>query len=85
MEQRPQTSTPLKLAIAHFLQKNKDGNFQVKETFQDHNQRGTRFLGARAVSILNKWFNENKEYPYPDDATADYLARDAGRIQNYNY
>ena len=31
-------------------------------------------------SILNKWFIENKDYPYPDEATTDYLAKDAGLL-----
>ena len=37
----------------------------------------TRFLGSHAVSVLNKWFNENREYPYPDDAITDLLAQEA--------
>jgi len=36
-----------------------------------------RFLGAKAVSLLNKWFMENKEYPYPDETTTNQLAKEA--------
>jgi len=38
-----------------------------------------RFLGSRAVSVLNHWFQSNRDYPYPDDERTDRLAREAGR------
>ena len=37
-----------------------------------------RFLGSRAVSVLNHWFQSNRDYPYPDDERTDCLAREAG-------
>ncbi len=39
-----------------------------------------RFLGSRAVSVLNHWFQSNRDYPYPDDERTDRLAREAGII-----
>jgi hypothetical protein len=47
--------------------------------YGDDGQKGTRFLSTKAVSLLNKWFAENREYPYPDELTTDLLARDAGK------
>lgn len=49
-----------------------------------------RFLGSRAVSVLNHWFQSNRDYPYPDDERTDRLAREAGKIIcleqcNYSY
>lgn len=38
-----------------------------------------RFLGSRAVSVLNHWFQSNRDYPYPDDECTDRLAREAGK------
>jgi hypothetical protein len=50
----------------------------TRESSSDEkSKKSTRFLGNRAVSILQKWFNNNKEYPYPDDANTDKLAREA--------
>ena len=37
-----------------------------------------RFLGSRAVTVLNQWFQSNRDYPYPDDERTDRLAREAG-------
>jgi hypothetical protein len=37
----------------------------------------SRFLGVKAVSILNQWLIDNKNYPYPDESTTDYLAQQA--------
>ena len=39
----------------------------------------TRFLGSRAVAVLNNWFQTNRDYPYPDDERTERLAREAGR------
>lgn len=44
-------------------------------------ERGTRFLGARAVAILNRWFIDNHNYPYPNEATTDWLAHQAGKLK----
>lgn len=44
----------------------------------DDAQKGTRFLSTKAVSLLNRWFAENREYPYPDESMTDLLAREAG-------
>lgn len=48
---------------------------EVKE-----NQKATRFLSNKAVALLNKWFIENRDYPYPDEATTDLLAKEAGNL-----
>lgn len=42
------------------------------------NSSSTRFLGSRAVAVLNQWFQSNRDYPYPDDERTDRLAREAG-------
>jgi hypothetical protein len=44
----------------------------------------SRFLGVKAVSILNQWLIDNKNYPYPDESTTDYLAQQAGNNKNYS-
>ncbi|RNA25745.1 Pre-B-cell leukemia transcription factor 4, partial [Brachionus plicatilis] len=69
----PQTSTPLKIPT-NFLAN--QGEQMVKQEAKD-GQKSTRFLSNRAVSLLNKWFIENRDYPYPDEQTTDYLAREA--------
>jgi len=40
-----------------------------------------RFLGSQAVSVLNHWFQLNREYPYPDDDRTEQLANEAGITQ----
>ncbi|CAF2438281.1 unnamed protein product [Rotaria sp. Silwood2] len=47
----------------------------------DKECRNTRFLGSRAVTVLNHWFQSNRDYPYPDDERTDRLAREAGITQ----
>ncbi|CAF1021813.1 unnamed protein product [Adineta steineri] len=47
----------------------------------DKECRNTRFLGSRAVAVLNHWFQSNRDYPYPDDERTDRLAREAGITQ----
>ena len=43
MMDQPQTSTPLKLAIKHFLQRNGDSNLIANEEYEDNSQnKGTR-------------------------------------------
>ncbi|CAF1049661.1 unnamed protein product [Didymodactylos carnosus] len=42
------------------------------------NCRNTRFLGSKAVAILDKWFHSNRDYPYPDDEKTEQLAFEAG-------
>ncbi|RNA25746.1 Pre-B-cell leukemia transcription factor 4, partial [Brachionus plicatilis] len=71
-QELPNTSTPLKL-VQELFQK----DYQDDSSLQESNSKGTRFLGSKAVSILNKWFIENRDYPYPDEQTTDYLAREA--------
>jgi hypothetical protein len=39
-------------------------------------------LGSRAVSVLNHWFQLNRDYPYPDDERTDQLANEAGNRDN---
>ncbi len=46
-------------------------------------EKSTRFLGNTAVSILLQWFHQNKDYPYPDEATTDQLAREASKHNVY--
>ena len=50
----------------------------------DDQSKATRFLGNMAVSILSKWFHQNKDYPYPDEATTDQLAREASKHNVYH-
>jgi hypothetical protein len=38
-----------------------------------------RFLGNRAVAVLNHWFQLNRDYPYPDDERTEQLANEAGK------
>lgn len=45
---------------------------------------GFRFLGTNAVAVLNKWFQSNREYPYPDDEQTDQLANEAGKSLKEN-
>ncbi|CAF1582320.1 unnamed protein product [Rotaria sp. Silwood1] len=52
-----------------------------QEQSNDKECRNTRFLGSRAVSILNQWFQLNREYPYPDDERTEQLANEAGITQ----
>ncbi len=82
----PQTSTPLKIP-AGFIEKmtyvnesSRDGNDNQGEHYMVKDEalsKGTRFLSTKAVSILNHWFQENRDYPYPDEATTDFLAKQA--------
>jgi hypothetical protein len=75
VSQAPTTSTPLKSSM----------NYEFKqESPQDNNdnQKATRFLGNNAVAILQNWFQENKDYPYPDDATTEKLAQQASKLNN---
>ena len=39
----------------------------------------SRFLGSRAVAVLNHWFQLNRDYPYPDDERTERLADEAGK------
>jgi len=39
--------------------------------------RVNRFFPDKVVDVLNKWFFENQEYPYPDDNMTNVLAREA--------
>ena len=73
--ERPQTSTPLKPEY-HFAQND-------SEEHHEENQKGTRFLGMKAVAVLNKWFEENKGYPYPDEPTTDMIAKMAGNLPSF--
>ncbi|CAF1426750.1 unnamed protein product [Rotaria sordida] len=52
-----------------------------QEQSNDKECRNTRFLGSRAVAILNQWFQLNREYPYPDDERTEQLANEAGITQ----
>ncbi len=47
----------------------------MKKTFFDF----YRFLGSRAVAVLNHWFQLNRDYPYPDDERTEQLANEAGK------
>ncbi|CAF3399414.1 unnamed protein product [Rotaria socialis] len=52
-----------------------------QEQSNDKECRNTRFLGSRAVAVLNQWFQLNREYPYPDDDRTERLANEAGITQ----
>lgn len=39
--------------------------------------RVNRFFPDKVVDVLNKWFFENQEYPYPDDNMTSILAKQA--------
>lgn len=75
----PHTSTPLKPEYNYLQNYSRENNDLSQNNCQDEqNQKGTRFLGTKAVAVLNDWFHENRDYPYPDDATTDFLAKKAG-------
>lgn len=74
----PQTSTPLRLPISYLDQMTYATSTPEQKTTRDDNLiKGTRFLSTKAVSMLNHWFQENRDYPYPDENTTDYLAKQA--------
>jgi len=52
-----------------------------QEQSNDKECRNTRFLGNRAVAVLNHWFQLNRDYPYPDDERTEQLANEAGITQ----
>ena len=35
---------------------------------------------AVSICVLNKWFDDNKDYPYPDWPTTEMIAKMAGII-----
>ena len=75
----PQTSTPLKLPIS-FLENMtylNAGQVKCEPSREENLIKGTRFLSTKAVSLLNQWFQENRDYPYPDECTTDFLAKQA--------
>jgi hypothetical protein len=41
------------------------------------NGRTNRFFPDAVVDILNKWFYENQDYPYPDENMTNVLAKEA--------
>ena len=55
----------------------KDENFHQDNSSINTSAKGTRFLGAKAVAILNQWLIDNKNYTYPDENTTDFLAHQA--------
>ncbi len=64
---------------SNFLKKMEmDERLETTQNLQEENQKGSRFLGSNAVSILNKWFMENRDYPYPNEMQTDLLASQAG-------
>lgn len=74
----PQTSTPLRLPVSYLDQMAYATSTPEQKTSRDENLiKGTRFLSTKAVSMLNHWFQENRDYPYPDENTTDYLAKQA--------
>ena len=81
--ERPNTSTPLKPEY-NYMPSSSEDNSDMNH-HDDPSQKGTRFLGTKAVSILNKWFHENRDYPYPDDATTDFLANQAGKLKEIEF
>ncbi len=51
----------------------------INEWKKDQQRIFDRFLGSRAVSVLNHWFQSNRDYPYPDDERTEQLANEAGK------
>jgi hypothetical protein len=43
----------------------------------NNSNRTNRFFPDAVVDILNKWFYENLDYPYPDEAMTNFLAKEA--------
>ncbi len=89
LEIPPNTSTPLKFDSDYFLPNNKNNCKTEAMTHieaVDNNSSGDaqqksvrKFLGNSAVAILLQWFHSNKDYPYPDEATTDRLAKEASK------
>ena len=89
LEIPPNTSTPLKFDCDYFLPNNKNNCKTEAMTHieaVDNNSSGDaqqksvrKFLGNSAVAILLQWFHSNKDYPYPDEATTDRLAKEASK------
>jgi hypothetical protein len=54
-------------------------NSMVSQAARDMsmNIRVNRFFPESVVKILNKWFEENQDYPYPDDNMTNTLAKEA--------
>ena len=69
-------SGPTGACLANEHSKLIEQNNYVKEENANCN-KGTRFLSSKAVALLSQWFQENRDYPYPDEMTTDYLAKQA--------
>lgn len=52
-------------------------NSQGGESMSSCLGRANRFFPDNVVDILNKWFVENQEYPYPDEYMTNVLAKAA--------
>ncbi len=46
-------------------------------SFQSYSRPVNRFFPDGVVDILNKWFYENQNYPYPDENMTNFLAKEA--------
>lgn len=46
-------------------------------SFQGYSRPVNRFFPDGVVDILNKWFYENQNYPYPDENMTNFLAKEA--------
>lgn len=44
---------------------------------EDQDDKQKRFFTDDAIDVLNRWFEDNQDYPYPDETTTRDLARTA--------
>ncbi len=54
-----------------------DENNASDRSFQSYSRPVNRFFPDGVVDILNKWFYENQNYPYPDENMTNFLAKEA--------
>jgi len=54
-----------------------DENNASDRSFQTYSRPVNRFFPDGVVDILNKWFYENQNYPYPDENMTNFLAKEA--------
>jgi len=59
------------------MERGGDGGGNSSGNTSSNNSRVNRFFPDKVVDVLNKWFFENQEYPYPDDNMTNVLAREA--------
>jgi hypothetical protein len=52
-------------------------SYEEEEDSSAKKSRGNRFFPDNVVEVLNKWFFDNQDYPYPDEQTTNWLAKEA--------